>query len=141
VFSEAKGEVKWPLSEINYILIPEVVCPECNGVGKLSKCPECGGLKIVVASTWHNDYDVECATCEGTGQPPKCEMCEGSGKILNDEPHNLGGVLLRKMYLELLKTLPDCVLHESSPNPLSPVYFQFNGGDGMMMPMRPPREA
>jgi hypothetical protein len=141
LFNQERGQVKRQLAEINFIFIPEIFCPYCNGAGKLTECPECHGDGKVIATNFHNDYEVDCATCGGTGKPPLCEICVGTGKIISDEPHKVGKSWYQKIYLELLKTLPDCVLYESYPKPLSPAYFRFNGGDGLLMPMRPSHEV
>ncbi len=116
------------------------ICPLCNGAGKPDKCPECKGEGTVELSNWYNDYEVECASCEGTGKPPQCELCHGTGKVSDEipAPVKIGHFWLAEKYVRLLKTLPGCVIGNASHDPLKPAYYRFFGGDGLLMPIRPP---
>jgi len=93
---------------------------------------------MVEIATMYSNYTVECASCDGTGKPPVCEDCDGIGKVEKMEPKKVGDSWFQNKYLRLLKALPDCAIGDPYPTPLSPAYYRFTGGDGLLMPMRPP---
>lgn len=85
-----------------------------------------------------------CVYCDGAGKLDfgdkdleRCDECEGIGKWEPWKPgFPLGKAHFAQRYLRLLKALPDCKIsanHASKPAP-----FTFDGGCGLLMPMRYP---
>lgn len=82
--------------------------------------------------------DCECVTSNGdlseTEVLQKCEDCGGTFKVeLWGVGIDLGDSRFALRYLRLLKTLPNCKI---SPNGQKQAPFKFDGGDGLLMPMR-----
>lgn len=118
-------------------------CPECGGTGYVKICPAYGNPDIKCGNgigslcSKHND---DCFTgCNPTDKGArKCEECEGDGKI--DLPGNIivdGSmckVRISTILLDKIKDLPGVKIapHDSE----SFFLFRFDGGDGLMMPMR-----
>lgn len=120
--------------------IPEVnpktkECPACQGVGANCECPECDGKGLVTLSNDFNDYDCDCDTCDATGKVAKCEDCNGTGRVYVRVRVRISKSDFADKYLALLKELPDCKLYPSN-KPEGIAKFKFNGGDGLLMPMR-----
>jgi hypothetical protein len=133
----------FPLAEIalpDVALTTEKTCPDCNGtVGEEgADCPECDGAGTVDFDNRFSDYEVDCKTCDGEGKIKKCETCNSTGKIevksLN--PVAVGGAHFQLHYLLLLKELPNCKIGPAE-KPMGQAPFQFDGGDGLLMPMKP----
>ena len=120
--------------------ITEKTCPDCNGIvgEEGAECPECDGDGIVEFDNRYSDYEIDCKTCDGEGKIKKCETCNSTGKIevksLN--PVAVGGAHFQLHYLLLLKELPNCKIGPAE-KPMGQAPFQFDGGDGLLMPMKP----
>lgn len=91
--------------------LAEVKCPECNGRGREHDCPAC-----------------EC----------ECDNCAGTGKAEKRRSHtyvNLRGAAFDLKYVRQIAALPAVELELFAPK-LAPMYFRFDGGDGVLMPVR-----
>lgn len=117
-------------------------CDDCEGTGQQVKCLHCAGTGEVECETCgHED---ECKPCGGTGRAPKrkegpsnpCEECDGEGKyaLPFGVSLNRGAVVVDLQYLRLVCTLPN--VRVTYLNATSPLRFEFDGGDGAMMPRR-----
>lgn len=132
-------------------------CKSCKGLGYAARCPDCLGQGETECNSC--GHDCECEKCDGNGVldvPMKddgtpsilkhdgdaieCDDCEGEGKI-EVEPQTVrvevapglhfADRLLRKLFL-----LPN-VRMDLRPYDGNGHYFVFDGGDGILMPMRP----
>ena len=85
----------------------------------------------------------ECTSCDGTGtckcecgDMHPCEDCGGDGKMIqNDQGVEVGKMFLGESYLRKLAALPGLKLYDNG-GVLDVVYFTFDGGEGLLMPMR-----
>lgn len=107
---------------VKHVAIPEipaqieVECDYCDGEGKHDR--ECGA----------GNY--ECAECNGTGR-----VMGEAGELGNTRYPQIevGGVWFAPRYLRLIKALPN---YSFSPRNAKASLFTFDGGDGLLMPMR-----
>lgn len=124
--------------------LPELAkCPLCRGTGKANVCMTCKGD----GEFTHDGKDYDCKTCESTGtvwsgnihagEVILCQDCEGFG-LQSDVRHevapNAGYNLL---FLHQIAQFPN--VRFSVPPFLStqsPAVFTFDGGRGVIMPMR-----
>ena len=85
---------------------------------------------------------VDCATCEGGEESVHdcpdcsciCEDCNDTGKVEEIIRVKVGMALYQLKYLLMLKGLPNCKLGPTGE--WTPAPFRFDGGDGLLMPMR-----
>lgn len=116
---------------------PEV-CIICKGVGKVSNCPECDGEGEVTLDNDYHSYECECLTCFGEGKvfgnDAICYACNGTGKKKTFAKVPVGMTFFSSHYLTMLKELPGIKVSVTSE--LGPQYFKWDGGDGLLMPMR-----
>ena len=84
----------------------------------------------------------ECHRCEGGKEPVhdcpdcncKCDHCGDTGEVKPVTPVEIGVALFNLKYLLMLNKLPGCrigLIEAETPTP-----FRFDGGDGLLMPMR-----
>lgn len=111
-------------------LMPGETCPHCNKAESVV-CPECGGNGQVELSNHYNSYVVDCKTCEGSGET-YCRHCEGRGFL--EGVTQLGSAQYSSDLLRQLQSLPNCKVGIGKP--LEPAWFRFDGGDGLVMPVR-----
>ncbi len=92
--------------------------------------------------------EIECDECEGSGKSdenqcefcgkyPECEECGGSGKIMKPplvKKKEIDGVIFDEKYLYLIQKLPGIEIGVNSLPDAS--RFRFDGGEGLLMPMR-----
>lgn len=85
-------------------------CTNCGGTGKMHECPNC-----------------DCG---------HCEFCDGAGSVDNTPKIRvaLRGAVFDLRYINLIRTLPNLHLAVSAPKDAA-MYFRFDGGDGVLMPM------
>lgn len=93
--------------------VPEIAdnerdCEECDGRGTEHDCPDC--------------------KCE-------CEYCNGSGRIKAKTSISVGGALFNAEYIKLLSSLPNLII-QGDPEKFKPMSFTFDGGCGLIMPLR-----
>ena len=95
--------------------IPEAVRADCS---------ECNGDKTIM----HDD----CSDCNGHN----CPECNGKGEVIVDRiPVPVGTGHFQLAYLHMLKELPNCKIGPNA-DPMDHAVFQFDGGDGLLMPMK-----
>ena len=99
---------------VSDIKLPEVQtadCSTCNGDGIIEHddCLDCGG------------HD--------------CVDCGGTGTIVAIQPVLIGNSYFKLALLSILGDLPNCKIGPAT-EPLKQAPFQFDGGDGLIMPMR-----
>ena len=95
--------------------------------------------KTVDCSGCDGDGEIEheeCADCSGH----KCEECNGTGEVTPlDIPVPVGNTHFQLGYLLTLKDLPNCKIGPGPASPLASLLkeapFQFDGGDGLLMPI------
>lgn len=91
-------------------------------------------------------FSTPCKECDGKGKwsetrgkrrvDSECTECDGTGSVVQAQPIAFGKHLLSDVYLRKLSLLPGVKwLHESTEENL-PVRFTFDGGEGLLMPMR-----
>jgi hypothetical protein len=105
----------WDFSRVKFGPLPQpellsVTCGFCGGLGHKHECPDC--------------------RCE-------CKHCNGSGKII--PPRNavrvrIGKAVFAGQYIEWIQALPG--LEIGKPKPSRPLPFRFEGGEGLLMPVR-----
>jgi hypothetical protein len=87
-------------------------CDACDGTGFQHRCPDC--------------------QCE-------CSGCGGAGKVRttsdNDTSVSINGAVFDIRYVRMLQSLPGTLI-ESLPRKEEAMSFRFDGGEGMLMPMR-----
>jgi hypothetical protein len=125
-------------------------CPICMGKKVVYACRECGGEGEVEAETDFNDSEVECKSCDGDGvvdehhkaatsTPRPCDRCNGTG-LNRTTPIKIGPTVISYAYLSLLVDLPgieiDISGDHSDKTTIPPIPFRFDGGFGVVMPMR-----
>ena len=83
-----------------------------------------------------------CEVCNGTGQDDGqvCFCCDGDGKGWVPDPVTvqIGSAYLASKYYRMLTALPNCRIQVTAEMGYTdtPVYFTFDGGDGLLMGMR-----
>lgn len=93
------------------------------------KCDECDGTGI----------GYECLDCDSTGQSGDkgnevaCWKCEGSGHA--QQPVKVGGFHYNRRYLAKIADLPGVRVSPGATEQ-EPLYFTFDGGEGLIMSMR-----
>lgn len=95
------------------------VCDVCEGKGSTNRvqCDSCG----------------ECVTLRARIE---CPNCDGSGRNYFNVFVPFGNQLINPKYIRMISTLPNVVMaNHPSDGPLS---FKFDGGTGLLMPMRKP---
>ena len=136
------------------ITIKPEICAVCDGTGKAAVCPECNGEQSVDLSTTFNSYGYhDCKTCDADGQislfsidgmklrypwieeiREPCSFCS-FGKLWPMAGTVINGVKIKDHFLSLISVLPGVEIGVFS-DPLEVVRFRFDGGDGLIMPMR-----
>lgn len=74
--------------------------------------------------------------CYCGGDYKECLDCNGSGEEEKPEAVPVGGKLISNKYLLLIKTLPNPMLAPDATKNLEACLFKFDGGVGLIMPMR-----
>jgi hypothetical protein len=112
---------EWPIDTSKSHIVASLTIPELKG--PLS-CKTCGGS---------GTHYCECG-CE---DPHTCGDCDGQ-KEFSEMPVavDLGKHRVSHLVLNALKSLPNCVIQESSIDGKSALGIIFDGGDGRFMPMR-----
>lgn len=93
------------------IAFPELIsreCECCGGRGTVHDCPDCA--------------------CD-------CESCGGDGEVQEKASVGIGIADYNAKYVKQLTALPGLVI-ASDAAPAEPLFFRFDGGEGLLMPMR-----
>ena len=83
-----------------------------------------------------------CEDCLGESRAAirECEECGGMGNVRDVQNTVVDGMTYANKYLKLIKRLPGYkfypVKHDLSISSVPPSYFTFDGGDGLLMPLR-----
>jgi hypothetical protein len=133
ILSMPQPESYFPLKDLE--LPPVPWCEDCKGKGVNVQCPECQGMGEVCFDNSYNSYTFDCKSCDGEGVKQKCETCGETGKHEGMVGISYANSFFQVRYLRLLKELPGCELG-TPPDCMSPAWFRFEGGDGLIMPMR-----
>lgn len=117
---------------------PELItCPDCKGETKNANCSDCDGDGNLC---WYSRsgirYEEECDLCNGTGKQPVCELCDGAGKIQKPKWVDMGTKRLNVRLLEKMARLPNVKIATEAVDGLTAIPFRFDGGIGIVMPMR-----
>lgn len=113
-------------------------CARCAGSGSVLACPECDGLGRVEVYSGYNYYEFRCKSCDGIGncdEPFTCPGCAGYGIENPREAIKIGGSFFGAGLLQrLLRSFPDARVGVAGGE--RPALISFEGGDGVIMPMR-----
>lgn len=112
MFSSWTGVGDWkPLPDPFVVVDPPRDCQECD------------------ASGWH---ECDC------GHEHPCAKCDGKGKITSElkDQVKFGEHTLAGHYVRLASTLPGVQMRESAGGRSEPVGLHFDGGEGLLMPLR-----
>lgn len=130
--------------------VANLPCKACRRTGKVTPCETCGGEGYQECDLGH---DHDCEDCDGNGviavhpgdekDGIECSECDGLGRF-PDAPQGLrtgviidGKVIVGLGYLRKLADLPSVkwsIDHRTYPE--APIPFWFDGGEGVLMPMR-----
>jgi hypothetical protein len=125
---------------------PAKSCDLCGGTGRTrrAKCPECDGE----GEFSHGTHWYDCRECDsegvvdasdGEGEPCDCGACDGLG-ARQTFARLAPGIGYDARYLAWIKALPGAmfVIGSSVDNTSGtrPAHFIFDGGEGVLMPMR-----
>lgn len=104
-------------------VINQQKCSHCGGNGE---CPDCGG-------------EGRCVECNGSGYSGGqiCSACDGAKETEQDFATPIDSRHVRASNDKLIRALPNvCWVATGTPSPTSPIYFTFDGGEGMVSPVR-----
>jgi len=121
-------------------------CRTCDRTGKVIECSECDGDGALECDLGH---DHECEDCDGNGHIPSeddkafdCPDCQGVGRV----PDMINGIktgvvinhrdCIAYRYLMAIASFPSVQWKLSGREEHDPIPFWFDGGEGMVMPMR-----
>lgn len=133
-------------------------CKDCDGLGYIKQCSHCQGQGET--DCYACGHECGCEHCDGSGvldvmvidgKPSiakdhadaiPCEDCDGEGVIVDDYkllPIEIApGLFFSDEVIPKLQTLPGLKL-DLRPFDGAPHRFEFDGGDGLAMPMRMPK--
>lgn len=133
-----------PLPDYPAMELPN--CEGCGGSGKrkpLEECRECRGEGFVEWDTDFHTYEADCKGCDGDGEVGivggadlTCERCSGSGTE-HDVPVMFGATAINFRYLKLMERLPGLLVGLSEKVFPAVIPFKFDGGAGLVMPIKP----
>ena len=127
--------------------VKRVSCKSCKGSGKVITCQDCDGdgeVEYTYDSLSGKTYDadMECPVCDGRGKlngdGDHCEDCAGQGYHIEPVPVKLEiGLSISNHLLQRVKDLPGIMIAvQGRIDDMPPVRFRFDGGCGLIMPMR-----
>lgn len=130
----------WKIPNLGELTKP---CKRCKGTGNVFECDVCDGEGFRECDLGEEH---DCSYCRGSGTVPlgspeekrPCKECHGSGSVATEDVSvAFGNVILGKTNLGVLTKLTRlrfAIMAERKAE--DPVYFTFDGGDGLVMPMR-----
>lgn len=125
-------------------LPPAVRCGACDGRGKCYReaCSDCDAK----GEFTHGMYEYECKHCEGDGyftryfapegeSLSRCAACFGLGEEFSrDYGTKVGGMTFATRLLRAISVLPGVEISVCTTDK-HPLWFRFDGGRGLVMPM------
>ncbi len=111
-------------------------CGDCDGTGRVNVCTECKGVGELSSV-----YAEPCEKCETSGVIPgtekDCPYCKGKGKKFPFfKPSLIGnGIYACAEYIVQIESLPNPRIGVSG-TPEDVIPFSFDGGIGLLIPMR-----
>ena len=105
--------------------------------------PPAKALSELPALPRSKGMNVPCPECHGSGAvlnrkglPLLCACCGGERHVLNRTAVDVGVRRFAAHYLYRLATLPGLRIAAALGKPSEPLRFVFDGGDGLLMPLR-----
>lgn len=99
------------------------MCIDCKNLYQYKEgCEECNGTKTV---TCNYDHEHDCDYCDENGMVNMTCDCE----------MNIGTRIVAKAVASKAASLPNAVWGVASDNRTEPIFFRFDGGDGVFMPL------
>lgn len=114
------------------------LCYQCGGRGVWSAadCEDCNGQGCFD----HGNHEYQCKECDGDGRVEMegaaeslCDVCDGDGESTMHGT-DIGDARFATHYLRRLTLLPGLTV--SIAGETDPMVFNFDGGAGLLMPMR-----
>lgn len=123
-------------------------CEQCKGGGAFVDCEKCDGFGETECD--HCGHEGDCHDCNGKGGFARkieeygdhaCLYCHGTGDIKKIHPVSLnkGDMHVDLPYLKKIHTLPNVQAFICREPGLSLIHFKFDGGEGVLMPLREER--
>jgi len=136
-----------PMPEFDLNSIATRLCFQCKGSGKTTWCRSCDGEGEIECCECGQGRP--CENCNGEGTRPAkkdddkwdvCYQCSGIGRVPATDrwpPAMIADKLcINILYARLIATLPSARIDLGCPADGSAIRFVFDGGDGVVMPMR-----
>lgn len=117
----------------------QIICTDCKGSGEDIECTDCDGTgEVSWMSPGGYNYEEDCQMCRSRGViKGPCEKCGATGKTAKDKQIDVGSKLLSGRMLAIIAgTLKNVKIAPDAVPDLSPVPFIFDGGEGIIMPLR-----
>ena len=117
-----------------------MTCDACRGDGEIKTANASGDSDWTICAKCKGEMKVGCNPADYGAW--LCRSCVGLGFLYQPVPvlcwrrRTGADAIFDARYLNLLSTLPVCLLHVSR-TPRIGCRFTFNGGDGLLMPMDP----
>lgn len=113
-------------------------CEACNGDGgkviPAGPCGECNGRGFEICEECGSDDKIICGRCDGAKTlPERFERCEA---CVYERIGGFGGRQIARHYASLIGTLPNVCWGGAKDGPEEPLFFRFDGGEGVVMPLR-----
>jgi hypothetical protein len=120
-------------------LPPPIPCDTCRGTGRVGseECDDCDGD----GTFYHGRHEYDCKECDGRGNQISdgtthtCPDCCGLGELRSCSRVAIGCAEGDAAYLRVIDKLPG-VKVASGQTKENPIAFVFDGGSGILMPMR-----
>ncbi len=132
-----------PSALVDFPTVPLAAkCVSCKGkrTVRLGSCEDCNGD----GTFFHGQHEYDCKHCDGDGwtddysdgatvEDRPCGNCNGLGRI--GARHVVAAAGFQQVYLNWIARLPGPVLFAAG-GPEDSAAFAFDGGNGVLMPMR-----
>jgi hypothetical protein len=129
---------------LDIVLADQPACSTCLGFGKTpkkltDKCPDCEGT----GEHYIGSHYYECKECDGEGEvgsgvlsaeTEPCEACKATGRQYTIQ--RIDARSFNVEYLRMILELPSIEYQPDHDNSDSTMRFRFDGGVGVLMPVR-----
>lgn len=125
-------------------------CAICMGRGFTTDCTDDRCEEGTVICDYDHEHD--CEECKGKGEIPSakgkpnsgpCGGCKGVGRVTTDNAtlycELRPGLYINPAYAAMIASLPNAMI-DHGPNSGGGIWFTFDGGEGLLMPLRGPSE-